>query len=347
MEKKQNYTIEPYYIPHWGDEEIYWKVHSISKDEQKTGVSFFATSALDGMVSELASLEYLHDIENDAGKHEEYGLKKCLSYFKLDTLDTNEANSLICIGKSNFNQTKKYFWPKNSDKVYLTNTYLFNRYNNNIFTRINKSLFFPDKQKIDFFTVHFSKTITKNYPLLFANDRSVLEFNLIESTEGEAWWKIKLQSDEISKKASSAPQLFGGFKLAFVATGEIPKTLRKPTVRVTFHKRGDKKDSKEKSESYKLWNTPYPKNIRFVPDQAEKKDRRSHFVAASQHHWGVYSKYDFEKIKTELQYIEDAIRAANKKGEYEKKEESKKRKVLEKSEQKENESMTSDNQLLK
>ena len=232
-DKKQHYTIEPYYIAHWGDEQIYWKIHSISQDEQKTDVSFFATSALNGMVNELTSLEYLYDTKNDVNKHEEYGFKDCLSYIQLDV---DKANFFICLGKSNFNQTKKYLWPKNSDRIYLTTTYLFNRYNNNIFTRINKSLFFPDPQNIATLAVSFSKAITSNYPLLFANDKNILTFSLIESPVG-SWWKIKSQPDDISKKASATPQLFSNFRLAFVAKGEIPKVLGKPAVEVTFYKK--------------------------------------------------------------------------------------------------------------
>ncbi len=324
--KNQHYTIKSYTLPHWSEDTVYWKVKSIAKDKKKTNAHFIGSILFNNMASELASLKYFYTIKNNPKKHIEYGLKDCLVYIRLGVRDKIPP---LCLGGTTYNEIKRYLWPQGSEHIYITTNYLFNQYKANIFSKINKRLFLPDKGTVGSFLIHLSHKITKQYPSLFKKNENTLNIIRNESSQRKSTWKLKNQVNAISKKVSNFHSFFTGLHLAFVAAGEPPSSLGEAAIKITFYPKG-KEGSEKNSESYQLWSKPYPKNIRWVPHQVGKRKPKLYFIAVSKQHWGVYSADNFYKIKTKLQNIEEAIKESRKKQEKVENEQKNKKQVQDK-----------------
>ena len=314
--EKQHYFIEPYPLPAWKGNTIHWKVRSISKEEKKTNLNFLGSPALNGMVADMIGLEYIYQIKNNFQKHEEYGLKNCPFYIQLNV--QKEALPSLCLGKSNYNNTKKYLWLKDSNDIHIARSYLFNRYETDIFTKINKKLFLHDAKSVHSFSVQFHKKLALKYPLLLEKNKSTLNFVRNGTSRNQYNWLIKGRPHEIAKQSGNFYHILSSMRLAFLAEGKRPKPKREPAIVVTFYPEKDpEKDAEEKPEkppeSYMLWNSPYPKGIALMPNQEGKKDRSSHGLADSRHHWGIYRLDQMKKILLEAQKLERFIKKMRKK----------------------------------
>ena len=308
--EKNSFTLTPAKISEL-ESPLVWKVQVQPKYE------FIGSDSVTSMVRDLVKLEYKDETVNDPAKHEEYGLKNCLSYIKI----TADEMGQICLGKPNYNKTNLYIWVQGRDKVYTSSIYLFNRYEGDIFEKVNKKVFLHDEKQVKYLQIDFNKKVTKKYPLLFAGGKNSLklffdsEAKYKKKQKKEAGkrhfeWKFKDLPDTLHSHAIPIKNLFTQFHFSFVIHKMKDKPKAKPLLEASFHK-GHTKNNKDQEKiigQYKLWDASYPSRTRFVLSKKEKKPNRKHHLASSDYQSGVYSPDEIKKLYKRLQTMEDAIK---------------------------------------
>ena len=307
---------------------------------------FTGSSSVSSMAQNLLKLQYKGETTDDSAKHEEYGLKDCLSYIKLITDEVNQ----ICLGKPNYNKTNRYIQVEGRDKVYISKIYLFNRYAENIFNKIDKRLFPYNAKQVKYLQITFDKKVSSKYPLLFSEGKNSLELFAVTEKEkneegsqkkternkkkNQLQWRFKGRkelSERVQRYAVILKRLLTQFSLPFVVSKVKEKPKESHVLEVSFYskhpedsKNREAKEAKEdKNEKiisqYKLWDTPYPSDVRFVLLDHQKKpgtrnqlsqgrSGEKYYLALSDDQSGVYSSSQLKTIYLRLQAMEDILK---------------------------------------
>ena len=141
---------------------------------------FYGLPLVQSIISDWASLEYIYAFDYEEKRLLEYGLKDCSNRLSVKFKSFTKS---FCIGKNNFNDTRRYIFDQEQNQFLIIPDYVARRMENNIFAQKDTSPLPQGTDGLDFIDVSVNAALLAKYPVLKERTNGQLKLRMAVKTE--------------------------------------------------------------------------------------------------------------------------------------------------------------------
>jgi len=141
---------------------------------------FYGLPLVQSIIGDWASLEYIYAFDFDEKRIAEYGLKDCANHLSVKFKNSTKS---FCIGKNNFNDTRRYLLDEDQKQFLIIPDYIARRIENNIFAQKDTSPFPQGTDGVNFIDTSINSFLLSNFPVLKERTNGQLKLRMVVKAE--------------------------------------------------------------------------------------------------------------------------------------------------------------------